>query len=125
MFHFFAIFVTMILDDQRLRIFEAVARERSFTAAARKLGLTQPAVSQCIADLEKRTGVALFERQRGDVSLTPQGETFRLFAARILKDYEDLDAVFADYEAFATLAEKIRSIQDDPAFYLFKDSLSK
>ena len=115
----------MILDDQRLRIFEAVARERSFTAAARKLGLTQPAVSQCIADLEKRTGVALFERQRGDVSLKHQGEPFRLFAARILKDYEDLDAVFNDYEAFANLAEKIRSIQDDPAFYLFKDSLSK
>lgn len=115
----------MILDDQRLRIFEAVARERSFTVAARKLGLTQPAVSQCIADLEKRTGSVLFERQRGDVRLTPRGETFRLFAGRILKGYEDLHAVFSDYEAFASVAETLNSIKDEPSFSLFKDILSR
>jgi DNA-binding transcriptional LysR family regulator len=114
----------MILDDQRLRIFEAVARERSFTVAARKLGLTQPAVSQCIADLEKRTGSVLFDRQRGAVTLTPRGETFKLFADRILRHYEDLDVVFTDYEAFASVAEKLNSIKDEPSFHLFKDILS-
>lgn len=114
----------MILDDQRLRIFEAVARERSFTVAARKLGLTQPAVSQCIADLEKRTGSVLFDRQRGAVTLTPRGETFKLFADRILRNYEDLDVVFTDYEAFASIAEKLNSIKDEPSFHLFKDILS-
>ena len=114
----------MILDDQRLRIFEAVARERSFTVAARKLGLTQPAVSQCIADLEKRTGSVLFDRQRGAVTLTPRGETFKLFADRILKDYEDLNVVFADYEAFASVAQKLNAIKDEPSFRVFKDILS-
>ena len=114
----------MILDDQRLRIFEAVARERSFTVAARKLGLTQPAISQCIADLEKRTGSVLFDRQRGAVTLTPRGETFKLFADRILRNYEDLDVVFTDYEAFASVAEKLNSIKDEPSFHLFKDILS-
>ena len=114
----------MILDDQRLRIFEAVARERSFTVAARKLGLTQPAVSQCIADLEKRTGSVLFDRQRGAVTLTPRGETFKLFADRILRNYEDLDVVFTDYEAFASGAEKLNSIKNEPSFHLFKDILS-
>lgn len=114
----------MILDDQRLRIFEAVARERSFTVAARKLGLTQPAVSQCIADLEKRTGSVLFDRQRGAVTLTPRGETFKLFADRILRNYEDLDVVFTDYEAFASVAEKLNSIKNEPSFHLFKDILS-
>ena len=114
----------MILEDQRLKIFEAVARERSFTAAARKLGLTQPAVSQCIADLEKRIGDALFDRQRGAVTLTPRGETFRIFATRILKDYEDLDVVFSDYEAFASVAEKLNAIKDEPSFRIFKEILS-
>lgn len=114
----------MILDDQRLRIFEAVARERSFTVAARKLGLTQPAVSQCIADLEKRTGSVLFDRQRGAVTLTPRGETFKLFADRILKDYEDLNVVFTDYEAFASVAQKLNAIKDEPSFRVFKDILS-
>lgn len=115
----------MVLDDQRLRIFDAVARERSFTGAARRLGLSQSAVSQCIADLEKRSGALLFNRQKGAVALTPRGETFRLFAARILKAYEDLDVVFSDYEAFADIADKLNSIKDEPAFYLFKDILSK
>ena len=46
----------MALEDQRLKIFEAVARERSFTVAARKLGMSQSAVSQCVAELEKKTG---------------------------------------------------------------------
>ena len=113
-----------MLDDQRLNIFEAVARERSFTAAARKLGLSQPAVSQCIADLEKKTGVRLFDRQRGAVTLTPAGETFRLFAARIRKDYEDLNVVFADYEAFVSVAERVAALKDEPSFHLFKDILS-
>ena len=114
-----------MLEDQRLKIFEAVARERNFTAAARKLGLSQPAVSQCIADLEKKTGAVLFNRQRGAVSLTPQGETFCLFATRILKDYEDLNVVFADYEAFADVAERLNAIKDEPSFPLFLDLLKK
>ena len=112
-----------MLEDQRLKIFEAVARERSFTVAARRLGLSQPAVSQCIADLEKKTGEILFNRQRGAVSLTPQGETFRLFATRILKDYEDLNVVFADYEAFASVAERLNALKEEPSFRLFKDGL--
>ena len=112
-----------MLEDQRLKIFETVARERSFTVAARRLGLSQPAVSQCIADLEKKTGEILFNRQRGAVSLTPQGETFRLFATRILKTYEDLNVVFADYEAFASVAERLNSLREEPSFRLFKDGL--
>ena len=115
----------MMLEDQRLIIFEAVARERSFTVAARKLGMSQSAVSHCVAELEKKTGVRLFDRQRGDVSLTPQGETFRLYADRIRKDYEDLNVVFSDYEAFASLADKVNALKGEPAFYLFKDCLSK
>ena len=115
----------MVLEDQRLKIFESVALERSFTVAARKLGMSQSAVSQCVAELEKKTGVRLFDRQRGAVILTPQGETFRLFADRIRKDYEDLNVVFADYEAFASVAETLNSIKDEPSFSLFKDILSR
>ena len=113
-----------MLEDQRLNIFEAVAREQSFTIAARKLGLSQPAVSQCISDLEKKTGGLLFDRQRGAVTLTPRGETFKLFADRILKDYEDLNVVFTDYEAFASVAQKLNAIKDEPSFRVFKDILS-
>lgn len=119
---FFHIFALMI-QDFRLQVFMAVARERNFTRAAKSLGVSQPAVSQNIAELEKNVGVQLFERERGDVSLTEKGRTFMMFAERIIKDYEDLNAVFADYEAFADLMEQARSISDNPMSYLVRDIL--
>ena len=66
----------------------------------------------------------MVDRQRSAVTLTPRGETFRLFAARILKAYEDLDVVFSDYEAFADIADKLNSIKDEPAFSLFREIFS-
>ncbi|MBR5432384.1 MAG: LysR family transcriptional regulator, partial [Bacteroidales bacterium] len=79
-----------MLEDYTLKVFEAVARNRSFTAAARELDVTQPAVSQKIAELEKSLGANLFVRNRTSVSLTPQGEVFMYYAKRIMKGYEDL-----------------------------------
>ncbi|MBQ4189398.1 MAG: LysR family transcriptional regulator, partial [Bacteroidales bacterium] len=82
-----------MLEDYTLKVFEAVARNRSFTAAARELDVTQPAVSQKIAELEKSVGQELFVRSRTSVSLTPQGEVFMYYAKRIMKGYEDLNTV--------------------------------
>lgn len=85
-----------MLEDFRLKIFEAVAREGSFTKAAVSLGITQPAVSQNIAELEKVTGVRLFDRLRGEVVLTGQGIIFREYASRILKDYASISVMFTE-----------------------------
>ena len=71
----------------------AVAEAGGITLAARRLGLTQPAVSQCIAQLEEEAGGALFERVRSGVILTPRGERFMHFAHEILSLYESLDSV--------------------------------
>ncbi len=60
------------LDD--LRSLVAVARERSFTKAAAKLGVSQPALSQTIRQLEARLGVRLLARTTRRVSLTEAGE---------------------------------------------------
>ena len=57
-----------MLEDFRLKVFMAVVHERSFTKAASVLGITQPSVSQNIADLEKMTGRKLFDRQKGAVA---------------------------------------------------------
>ena len=46
------------MDPRRVLTFRAVAHERSFSAAARSLSLTQPAVSQQVAALEREVGVA-------------------------------------------------------------------
>ncbi|MCC8939109.1 LysR family transcriptional regulator, partial [Bradyrhizobium sp. Arg68] len=54
----------------------AVARRRSFRAAAAELGLSTTALSQAIADLEARLGVRLFNRTTRSVAPTPAGEQF-------------------------------------------------
>lgn len=64
---------------QALAVFESAARHASFSAAARELGSTQPAVSQRIVQLEADLGVPLFERGHRGVVLTPHGE--RLYEA--------------------------------------------
>ncbi|OMG69555.1 choline sulfate utilization transcriptional regulator [Burkholderia ubonensis] len=59
---------------QALRAFESAARLASFTAAARELGSTQPAVSQQVFQLEAELGVPLFERSPRGVTLTDDGQ---------------------------------------------------
>ncbi|MEW5991289.1 MAG: LysR substrate-binding domain-containing protein [Chloroflexota bacterium] len=63
----------------RLRVFLAVARGLSFTAAARELAIAQPAVSHQVRALEDELGVRLFQRHGRTISLTEEGES--LFAA--------------------------------------------
>ena len=59
---------------RELRLLVAVARAGSILKAANEIGLTQPAVSKAIADLESTFGVQLFDRTNRGVSVTPQGE---------------------------------------------------
>src|SRR4051794_1049155 len=63
-----------MLDPRRVLTFREVARERSFSRAAARLSLTQPAVSQQIRALEVQLGARLIERRRGLFELTPAGE---------------------------------------------------
>lgn len=84
-----------MFEDSRLNIFVAVAKEGSFTKAAASLGISQPAVSQNIAEIERATGMTLFERRKGEVVLTPQGEIFMKYAADILDSYAHAERTFA------------------------------
>jgi DNA-binding transcriptional LysR family regulator len=83
-----------MLDDFRLRVFMMAATEGSFTRAAQHLGVSQPAVSQNIAELEKQVGAVLFDRKRGEVTLTAEGYVFKDYAAKILHWYDATDALF-------------------------------
>src|SRR5918997_3635727 len=59
------------VDLNLLRVFDAVLRERGVTAAAARLGLTQPAVSNALARLRALFGDALFVRTAGGMDATP------------------------------------------------------
>src|SRR5262245_50101980 len=57
----------------QLKTFTEVVDQGGFTAAGRRLGLSQPAVSRTIAALEKDLGLALFVRRRDGLTLTEAG----------------------------------------------------
>lgn len=73
----------MNLDD--LRVFAAVASERSFSKAAARVGRTQPAVSQAVRRLEEAVGERLIDRAQRDGSLTQAGVLLLDYAARMLR----------------------------------------
>ena len=73
-----------MLEDFRLKVFMEVACQKSFTKAAAALGVTQPAISQNIAELEKGLGIRLFDRLKGEAVLTPEGKVFSSYAERLL-----------------------------------------
>ena len=83
-----------MLEDFRLKVFVAVAQSRSFTKAAAQLSISQPAVSQHISELEKTTGMKLFQRLRGETIMTDAGALFYQYAMDILAKYDEMEQMF-------------------------------
>ena len=73
---------------QHLTYFVAVAETRHFTNAAELCRVAQPSLSKQIRSLEHELGAPLFNRVRGDVTLTQAGEALLPLARRILADVE-------------------------------------
>lgn len=76
--------------DFRLKVFLAVANHLSFTKASKELGISQPAVTKHIQELENTYNVELFSRQSGRIILTSKGIAFREHAQGIVAAYENL-----------------------------------
>ncbi len=83
-----------------LLAFVAVGRERSFTNAAAKLGVSQSALSHTIRELEARLGIRLLTRTTRSVSPTEAGERLLRTAAPRLEEIE------AEIAAISELREK-------------------
>ena len=77
------------MDIRHLRSFVAVAHEQSFTRAARRLRVAQPALSQQIQALERELGVVLIERSNRTSGLTEAGVSLLTRAERILLEVQD------------------------------------
>ena len=73
------------MDFEQLRTFMEVSRLRSFSRAAEKLTVTQPAISAQIRTLENEVGARLFDRDGGKVTFTAAGKVFEPFAEHCLQ----------------------------------------
>lgn len=78
---------------KQLEALVAVAETGLFRLASEKLNVSQPALSEQIAQLEHRLGARLFDRDRRGARLTPVGERLAERARRILADVRGLEAV--------------------------------
>ena len=72
------------MDFEQLKTFLEVWRQKSFSRAAEKLRITQPAVSAQIRSLEREVGETLFDRKGGKVTFTAAGRAFEPFAEHAL-----------------------------------------
>jgi DNA-binding transcriptional LysR family regulator len=73
------------MDFEQLKTFQQVCRLSSFSRAAEKLGVTQPAISAQIRSLEKEVGARLFDREGGKVTFTAAGRLFEPFVDHCLQ----------------------------------------
>ena len=76
-----------------MRVFERVADEGGFAAAARALDMSAPVVTRLVADLEEHIGARLLQRTTRRLSLTDAGQTYLLRVRNILQDIDEADAV--------------------------------
>ena len=84
------------MELRLLRYFLAVARENSFTRAAKYLHITQPTLSRQLMDLEEELGQKLLNRETHYITLTPEGMLLRKRAEDIL---DMADKALAEFHA--------------------------
>ena len=78
----------MNVSTRQLRAFIALAEERSFTRAAARTHLSQPAFSALIGALEGTLGLRLFHRSTRHVEPTAEGQEFELATRRVLAEFD-------------------------------------
>src|SRR5499426_3690695 len=84
------------MDLTALRIFLAVAEERSFSRAAAKVHRTQPAVSQAVRRLETDLGEALFDRSSKSGTLTDAGRVLQNYGQRLVRLAEETESAMRE-----------------------------
>lgn len=77
------------MELRHLRYFQAVAEELSFSKAARRLAIAQPALSRAVQELERDLGMQLIERERRSPRLTPAGAVMLRETGLLLERLED------------------------------------
>jgi DNA-binding transcriptional LysR family regulator len=85
----------MLPSSNALFVFDAAARNGSFTAAAAELNVTQPAVSRMLAQFEEHLGIRLFDRSGGRAVLTEEGE---LLYRRVLEGFRSIESGLIEIE---------------------------
>src|SRR6201993_1628575 len=85
------------VELRHLEYFIAVAAELNFSRAAQRIHVVQSALSVAVAKLEKELGVALFDRSKRQIALTPPGEVFLQHAREVIQAAHRAQSSVDDY----------------------------
>ena len=83
---------------RQLKVFEAVARNLSFSRAAEELHLTQPAVSSQVKKLEEHAGLPLFEQLGKKIHLTPAGQEMLQSGRVIIQQFHEIELAMTQFK---------------------------
>src|SRR5712692_3876269 len=86
---------------RQLEVFIAVAREKSFSRAAKRIHSSQPTLSEHIGELEGELGKKLFFRRGREVTMTEAGRVFEQYAAGAVSAVEGARQALADLDGLA------------------------
>src|SRR3989442_1613367 len=86
---------------RQLEVFLAVAREKSFSRAAKRIHSSQPTLSEHIGELEGELGKKLFFRRGREVTMTEAGRVFEQYAAGAVSAVEGARQALADLDGLA------------------------
>ncbi len=79
------------MSIRHLKIFIMVATLKNMSAAAQKLNISQPSVSQAIREIEEHYGVLMFERLSKKLHLTKSGEALLRYATHIVQSFDEME----------------------------------
>jgi DNA-binding transcriptional LysR family regulator len=108
------------MDFEQLKTFIEVQRQKSFSKAAEKLRITQPAVSAQIRSLEREIGETLFDRKGGKVTFTAAGRVFEPFAEHALDCQRHMMMMVAE-QLRSPRGEVGISAQESTSLYVLPD----
>lgn len=80
-----------MLNPRQLSLFQSIALTGSISAAARQLGISQPAASNMLGRLEESVGFVLFKRLQGQLEITPEGSALLIEATHALDVLKNLE----------------------------------
>jgi DNA-binding transcriptional LysR family regulator len=108
------------MNLNQLKIFYTLAREKSFSLAAKRLLLTQPAVTIQIHLLEDHFGVRLVERSGRNIELTEAGKVLYSYAEQILNMASEVENVLGDFRSLDKGLLKIDTSRTIAKYYIPK-----
>jgi DNA-binding transcriptional LysR family regulator len=113
------------MDIRQLEAFKLIVQTGTFMKAARKLGLTQSALSHQVRTLEAELGEQLLVRARPRTYPTTAGQRLLLFADRILDEVGELKAQFANTKGGSSIGTLRVAATNLAITYIFGDLLEK